>query len=174
MMILLLFYPGKENCIMSNKAILNKIKFEIKQVDKLLNNYEDLIRKCKEKEPELVELTALASVLHSFYNGIENIFSLIAKGVDESKPKGSNWHKELLIQMTESKDSREAIISEELKDEIKDYLGFRHFYRHSYSFYLDWNEMKELILSIFDTWNKIKENLNNFVENSFVENSNEK
>lgn len=159
---------------MSNKAILNKIKFEIKQVDKLLNNYEDLIRKCKEKEPELVELTALASVLHSFYNGIENIFSLIAKGVDESKPKGSNWHKELLIQMTESKDSREAIISEELKDEIKDYLGFRHFYRHSYSFYLDWNEMKELILSIFDTWNKIKENLNNFVENSFVENSNEK
>ena len=159
---------------MSNKAILNKIKFEIKQVDKLLNKYEDLIRKCKEKEPELVELTALASVLHSFYNGIENIFSLIAKGVDESKPKGSNWHKKLLIQMTESKDSREAIFSEELKDEIKDYLGFRHFYRHSYSFYLDWNEMKELILSIFDTWNKIKENLNNFVENSFVENSNEK
>ena len=147
---------------MYHKATLNKVEFEIEQVDKLLNKYEDLIKRCEEKEPELVELTALASVLHSFYNGIENIFLVIAKGIDGEKPNGSNWHKELLVQMRESNDKRKEIISKDSKEKIKDYLGFRHFYRHSYSFYLDWKEMKDLVLSLLDVWNQIKAELNDF------------
>lgn len=121
-----------------------------------------MIKRCEEKEPELVELTALASVLHSFYNGIENIFVVIAKGIDGEKPNDSNWHKKLLLQMREFNDKRKEIISEDLKDKIKDYLGFRHFYRHSYSFYLDWKEMKYLVSFIMDVWNQTKEELNDF------------
>jgi len=150
---------------MSHKKILNKIRFEIKQVDKLLEKYKSLINECDQGEPELVELTALASVLHSFYNGIENIFSLIAKGIDNNNPSGSKWHKELLIQMAESNDRRDAVILETLKEEIKSYLGFRHFYRHAYSFYLDWGEMKELVNSLFSVWKQIKRELNDFVDN---------
>ena len=36
--------------------------------------------------PDLVEITALASVLHSFYNGLENVFLSISKAVDADVP----------------------------------------------------------------------------------------
>lgn len=153
---------------MYHKATLNKIQFEINQVDKLLNKYKDLIQISKEKEPDLVELTAFASVLHSFYNGIENIFLVIAKGIDNSNPSDSKWHKELLIKMSGTNKNREAIISEDLKNKIIDYLGFRHFYRHSYSFYLDWKEMEKLVSSLFDVWNQMKQELNKFIDNNWI------
>jgi hypothetical protein len=38
-------------------------------------------------------MTALASVLHSFYNGLENIFLSIARHVDQQVPTGDRWHR---------------------------------------------------------------------------------
>lgn len=61
------------------KKIASNIQFEIQQIDKLFEKYNSLFDKCSRSEPDLIELTALASVLYSFYNGIENIFLTIAK-----------------------------------------------------------------------------------------------
>ena len=57
--------------------------FEIGQIDQLLAVYADLVERVQQRPPDLVEITAIASVLHSFYNGLENIFLSIAKGVDQ-------------------------------------------------------------------------------------------
>ena len=124
----------------------------------------DLIKKCDDTEPEIIELTALASVLHSFYNGVENIFILIAKNIDKEKPEGAKWHKNLLLKMNEEVTGRPAVISDELKDNLINYLGFRHFYRHSYSFFLDWEEIKSLVLSLIDTWEQLKRELKLFLK----------
>jgi len=40
--------------------------------------------------------------LHSFYNGLENIFKLIAKKIDEQNPTSERWHIELLDQMAKT------------------------------------------------------------------------
>ncbi|NLW55485.1 MAG: hypothetical protein GX050_02470 [Firmicutes bacterium] len=68
---------------MSNERIKSQIQFQIQQIDKLLKMYSQLLKECREKEPDLVEITAIASVLHSFYNGLENIFEIIAKRIDK-------------------------------------------------------------------------------------------
>ena len=47
-----------------------------------------------------IELSALAAMLHSFYNGIENILKRIALELDDPMPGGESWHKELLDCMT--------------------------------------------------------------------------
>ena len=39
----------------------------------------------------MVERTALGSVLHSFYTGLEGIFLTVAKRVDEQVPSGNRW-----------------------------------------------------------------------------------
>ena len=79
--------------------IKTKIAFEIDEIDREFESYKSLFDLVKNKTPDLVEMTALASVLHSFYNGIESIFVLLAKKVDKKLPSGQKWHNELLKQM---------------------------------------------------------------------------
>jgi hypothetical protein len=115
-------------------------------------------------KPDLVEITALASVLHSFYNGLENIFLSIAKGIDADVPTGSQWHRDLLAQMAQSTSNRAPVLTVETAHQLADYLGFRHFFRHSYSFFLDWNEMERLILPLHEVWMQVKTELQLFVD----------
>ncbi|HOJ11801.1 MAG TPA: hypothetical protein PK733_14575 [Clostridiales bacterium] len=143
---------------------ISQIKFEIKQIDKLLRAYEELFNKCQDSEPELIEITALASVLHSFYNGIEKIFEIIAKRIDKAIPQGKQWHRDLLIQMAKDLPSRKPVISKNMMTELLKYLAFRHFYRHSYSFFLSWEELEKLVNSIFDVWESLKTEISFFMD----------
>jgi hypothetical protein len=135
----------------------------MEQIDQLLDSYTDLLTRSQKSRPNLVEITAIASVLHSFYNGIENIFLSIAKGLDEYVPNGSQWHRDLLIQMTQKTPKRNQVISEKMAQELADYLGFRHFYRHSYSFFLEWGEVEKLVIPLQKMWRQLKEELSQFV-----------
>ncbi len=84
---------------MSHEKAASQIRFEMQQIGQLLEFYRGLLEKCRHEEPDLVEVTAVASVLHSFYNGIENIFLSIAKKIDKNVPSGTQWHRDLLVQM---------------------------------------------------------------------------
>jgi len=140
-----------------------KIQLEIEQIDKLIETYSDLFKKCVKSEPDKIEIAALGSVLHSFYNGLENIFSVIAKEVDETLPQGFSWHKELLIQISNKTLTRNAVFPEATREKLVNYLAFRHFYRHSYSFFLDWKELKPLICDLNSVWEEVRESLEKFV-----------
>ena len=138
--------------------------FEIGQIDQLLTAYADLLERVQQRTPDLVEVTAIASVLHSFYNGLENIFLSIAKGLDQQVPTGSQWHRDLLVQMSQQTANRGGVISAELARKLADYLGFRHFHRHSYSFFLEWGELKKLVTPLQEVWAQVKEELYKFLE----------
>lgn len=149
---------------MSNERIKSQIQFQIQQIDKLLKMYSQLLKECREKEPDLVEITAIASVLHSFYNGLENIFEIIAKRIDNGIIQGEQWHKRLLSEMVSKNNNRSAVISNDLKDKLIEYMGFRHFFRHSYSFFLDWDELKKLVLPLEEVWKQAKEEIEVFLD----------
>lgn len=149
---------------MSNERIKSQIQFQIQQIDKLLKMYSQLLKECREKEPDLVEITAIASVLHSFYNGLENIFEIIAKRIDNGIVQGEQWHKRLLSEMVSKNNNRSAVISNDLKDKLIEYMGFRHFFRHSYSFFLDWDELKKLVLPLEEVWKQAKEEIEVFLD----------
>jgi hypothetical protein len=59
--------------------VISQIEFELGQIEQLFEAYVDLLDRRNKKKPDLVEITALASILHSFYNGLENIFLSIPK-----------------------------------------------------------------------------------------------
>lgn len=42
---------------------------------------------------------------------------------------------------------------------IKEYATFRHFYRHAYSFQLNWEKMKPLTYNVHSIWKEVKESL---------------
>lgn len=147
----------------SYKEIVKQITFELNEIESLIQLYKGELFELN-REPTLVELTALASVLHSFYSGMEKIFLIIAKKIDKNSPHDINWHKTLLFRMAIENESREAVISESTRDKLSEYLAFRHFYRHSYSFHLDWEEMKELVVSIQQIWDTFRTEISNYLE----------
>jgi hypothetical protein len=147
----------------SIKISVKEIKFELDEIENLFDLYREELFELN-REPNQVEITALASVLHSFYCGIEKIFLIIAKRIDKSIPYDLNWHKTLLFQMMEKNEFRDAVISDKTKEELSDYLAFRHLYRHSYSSRLKWREMEFLVTSIHQTWIKFRSEISLFIK----------
>ena len=93
------------------------------------------------------------------------VIIVIARDIDNKTPTDFEWHKSLLLQMTKKNKTRIAVFSGEIKDQLLDYLGFRHFFRHSYSFHLEWEEMENLVTSIREVWKKFKEEILAFMSN---------
>jgi len=59
-------------------------------------------------------LESVALNLHGFYSGVERLFELIARRVDQNLPSGDMWHRDLLHQMTQDiRELRPAVISSE-------------------------------------------------------------
>lgn len=113
---------------MQYKQVIEEIEIEIKKIEKLFEDYRPLLEKVSNQEPTFIELSSLAMLWHSFYNGLENIFSRIAKRIDKNMPHGEEWHKELLELMTKETERREhVVLSSTTCEDIKEYLGFRHF-----------------------------------------------
>ena len=141
--------------------VKEQIKFKIKDIDKLFSEYELIFIKIKSEDPDLYDMTILGSVMHSFYNGLENIFEIIAKNIDGNVPSGNKSHQELLHQMASENSKRAEILDEELYFKLREYATFRHFYRHAYSFQLDWEKMKNLVENINTVWDQVKFRLEN-------------
>ena len=95
---------------------------------------------------------------------MEKIFLIISKKLDKSTPYDINWHKTLLSQMAKENEYRDAVISDEIRDRLSKYLIFRHFYRHSYSTRLKWEEMEKLVTPIHQVWEKFKSEVSTFLE----------
>ena len=141
-----------------------KITYEISQIDQLLIDSQPLQDLCRIKNPDFIELSAAAMVLHSFYNGVENIILMILKGYEEKIPNGNNWHMELLEKASIQNGDRKIIFSSELKSQLEEYRKFRHIVRHVYNFKLNWTMMEGIMNNINTIWDKIKEDLNKFIE----------
>ncbi|GBR74475.1 hypothetical protein NO1_1640 [Candidatus Termititenax aidoneus] len=149
-----------------DNGVKKKIEFEIAQMDQLLSNAEPLLSLCKIRVPDFVELSAAALCLHSFYNGVENILLLIIKQIDVEIPIGDKWHKKLFDRAFEQTSARTAVFGNDLKEKLGEYLNFRHFVRHAYSFKLKWTEMEDLVINIEKIWTVLKEELNLFMKNN--------
>ena len=133
-----------------------QLALERQLLHRLLDEHRSLLDKCKKQPPTPVERSALAIMLHGFYNGVENIFKRIAVEYEGRIPDGAAAHRDLLDLMTQATPDRHRAISESLCDTLDPYLDFRHMLRHAYSFQLQWEKMEmlvaecESVLSRFD------------------------
>lgn len=122
-----------------------KVELEIGLLHRLVDSHKSLIAKVSHIEPNTVELSALSAYLHSFYTGIENVFKQIAAGIDNQQPSADRWHTDLLKLMSVPSPNRPALISEVLLTKLIGYMGFRHVFRHAYTFDLKWRKMETLV-----------------------------
>jgi len=149
-----------------DEKIRIKIEHEISRIDKSLDSVMPLLDLCKLKEPDVIEMTAAAQVLHSFYNGVESIIVLFFKYMNEKLPNDSKWHKTLFEMAFGMNSKNTKIIRDDIKNKLEKYLLFRHLIRHSYGSELDWTEMAPLIKEILDIWETIKNDFEIFMKNN--------
>lgn len=147
-----------------HKELIEKLLFEIDQINKLIEIHHMLIMLCRQKEPDSTELAAIGTILHSFYNGVEKIFVFIAKEYDFNLPNGQKWHRDVIKIMCTGTAKRNNIISKSVEEIVLDYLGFRHYFRHSYDFSLNWSLIKNKFLDLEDNWTIIKSEICDFIK----------
>ena len=121
-----------------------QILIEQENVDETLKNLRDVLSR---KERSFVELAAIGTCLHNFYNGIENILKQSLGASAIKIPRGETWHKDLL-----KLSSSNGIISDAVRDKLFEYLTFRHYFVHSYSFMLQQNQLDVLVNNAPGIW----------------------
>ena len=148
---------------MLDEAFGRLIVRELEEIDALLERSSPLLSTPADAEPSFERLAALSTVLNSFYTGIERIFERIASQVDPTQPDGERWHIELLNQVARPSESRPAVISEQSRQALRDYLAFRHRSRHAYAHQLIWSGMAQLVAGALHTWNTVRSEILRFV-----------
>lgn len=146
------------------EAVKERIAFILSEIEKDLASYELLFQAAAIRTPDIIEKTALASVLHSFYNGLEGVFTIIFKNIDKQKFSTANWHTELLKAMIAKSPIRRAVLSPETFVRVQEYLAFRHFFRHGYASQLDWAKMEPLVKGLSGVWASFRKDLDLFLE----------
>ena len=106
-----------------------------------------------------LELAGVATHLHNFYNGIENVLKQIVIASGKKLPAGPSWHQDLL-----TKAVADNIISDSTAKELKRYLAFRHFFSHAYSFDLDKERMIPLVDGIQRTMSSFRRDITRAID----------
>lgn len=151
---------------MKNNYIVLKseIQAELGKIQKVIYEIDSLYSKIKDATPSLVELSAMATFLHNFYSGVENIMKRIASALDNDIPRGTSWHADLLARMSiEIARIRKNVFSQDTINELAEYLSFRHMFIHSYGFELKWSKMHLLVESISRVFEKVKNDIEKFL-----------
>lgn len=124
------------------ERIISEIKEELSNLLKLRKEYQEFLKKYSSMDKYL--LRTKASFLADFYMGVERISKIIAEEINGGIPKGEDWHKRLLLDMSLNIGGRPPVISKKLYGNLLKFLGFRHVVRQAYGFELDEKKLEEL------------------------------
>ncbi len=114
-------------------------------VEAQLSIIEKIYQKIIERNSSDAEysLEGLAYQLHNLYCAIEDVFKIIAVNFENNIKDVSEYHIELLKRMSQSIEGiRPNVISEKTYLLLDSLRGFRHFFRHAYSYELDERKVK--------------------------------
>lgn len=116
-------------------------------------------------EDQDVYLDSVALNLHGFYSGLERLFTLVARTIDEATPSGDNWHRELLAQMAcDVPDMRPAVISSRNAVRLGEFRRFRHLVRNVYASELLPERMTAMLTDLPELWVDLRAELLAFAD----------
>ena len=107
---------------------------------------------------------AIGYILHNFYNGSETIFKSIARFFENDLGPQS-WHKDLLKRMKIAVEGyRPKVIDDDLYRLLDDFRAFRHKFRHTYAFELDWEREQAVARKLLPAWAMLQKQIHAFVD----------
>jgi hypothetical protein len=136
------------------------------QVEQIRGIYQKLKKKVprSEKQPMAQESVESAGYwLHNLYNAYEDLFKLVAGFWENSLSLDGEFHAQLLKRMLLSiKDVRPALLSEAGYKILNELRGFRHVFRHAYSYGLDEERVNALLRRVLGKEDPVIKDLRTF------------
>ncbi len=151
---------------MTTEGLRAELKSELEELENL---YRDFAEYTDHNSPpyEWDQLRVFAGLLHDFYNGVENIFERVVRRIDRYPEilEGEESHQALLKYVSQPVDNtRPPLISNDLRQELEEYLGFRHVVRHAYGHRFRWDRMKSLVENFPAVYSNFSEEIESFIE----------
>jgi hypothetical protein len=107
----------------------------------------------------------LETYLHDYYSCLEKIFIHVAVDIDNTLPKGEDWHKKLLQQMTwDITDARPSVLSKTTASKLNDLRGFRHVFRNIYGFNIHPEKIIKALNNLSEISLNVKSDINMFID----------
>ena len=148
-----------------HEALRQEIQLELDNLARVAGSTQALLARLP-AQPDEYEIRSAGSLLHDFYSGVERIFERIAIRLDGDLPTGPSWHTYLLQRMTAPwAEVRPAVIDRALAARLQDYLRFRHIFRHTYGFDLEWGKCRGLAEGMVETLETLRAQLMAFLSN---------
>ena len=145
------------------EALKDEIAIEMQNLQRLVNECQTL-RAGLDNAPSSVELRAFGSILHDFYTACERIFERVAVFLGHGQPTGDNSHITLLRLMELNiEGNRPAVLEHEFAARLHEYLRFRHLFRHSYGYELEWGKLQPLVERLEMSKTELSQQLNKFL-----------
>ena len=114
--------------------------------------------KTEKSEYSTPELAAIATFIHNCYNGVENVSKRVLSFNQIEMKDTPTWHKDLLKTSLDI-----GIVTNDLYNTLSNYLSFRHFFVHSYSFTNRWDELRPLVDDLEKTLEKFRSAINSYI-----------
>jgi hypothetical protein len=148
------------------RLLSERLRTELRTMEAVIERAEGaLSRATHQAQDQDYFLAAAALDLHGFYAGLERLFELIARELDESQPSGQHWYRDLLAQMSLAvSEVRPAVLLPETHSALVEYLEFRHVVRNVYTFYLRPERVTELVRGLRPAFDLARRDLLTFAE----------
>ena len=148
------------------EELVERIRGEASDLDRLVQRaLWAWNRSEKVLEEQDVYLDSVALNLHGFYSGLERLFELVARHIDQDLPVGEMWHRDLLKRMArEMPNVRPAVISADRVSSLAELRRFRHLVRNLYTFNLVPEKIKPLISNLPELWSQVQAELLAFAD----------
>lgn len=105
----------------------------------------------------------LGYLLHNLYCAFEDLFQEIAKTFENRIEDPSKFHRELLKRMLiEVPKIRPRVLSKESYQMLNELRGFRHIFRHAYTYSLSSEKVARLKQSLLSAWDNIEKDIAHF------------
>ncbi len=107
-----------------NPLLKVEVESDLANLERVVSKIRELRKEIGTSEPSFRNKAAFGALLHSFYNGVENILKRIAEEVDQGVPMGGSWHRVLLRRMEkEIGGIRPAVLHHDTVKTLEPYLA---------------------------------------------------
>jgi len=130
---------------------------EFENIDAVTSELFSVI-KTEKSEYSTPELAAIATFIHNCYNGVENVLKRVLSFNQIEMKDTPTWRKDLLKASLDI-----GIVTNDLYNTLSNYLSFRHFFVHSYSFTHRWDELRPLVDDLEKTLEKFRSAINSYI-----------
>ncbi len=147
------------------QARLRIIESDINRQIKIIEQvYEKIQQRSENYDANVERMESLAYQIHNLYCAFEDLMERVADEFENRIEERKNWHIRLLRRMTEDiPEIRPALFSIETLPLLDELRGFRHCFRHAYSYEVDPEKLGIVLRKAVELRKKYKADVESFL-----------